>query len=196
MPKIQLCGVKGHSPDGIGTAAVYLVTNDRMAAFGEVDANLVLASCFQADLDEGCLGIRFDDVDVRNGELACTGLSSGVNAERGILGEVRTDGEIPGSHPSVNNGNVSASGGMIFELFLQPLLRFHRFREDQQPRSLAIEPMNDEDLFRRPFPVGRFSQGRINGSRPLRLRRHRQQTCGLVYNNDALVFKHNLDPIK
>ena len=67
-----------------------------MAAFGQVNADLVFSSRFQPDLDERRFGIRSDHVDVSHCKFSRAGIPRGVHAECGILREVRTDGEIGG----------------------------------------------------------------------------------------------------
>ena len=44
----------------------------------------------------------------------------------------------------MDEGEIDAFGGPPFELILQFALRIGRFREDDQARRVAIDPMDDE----------------------------------------------------
>ena len=74
MAEIQLRGVKAEAANWVGAAPVCFVADDRMPAFGQMDADLVLASCFKPDLDKRRLWIPFDHVHMRNCEFSCGGL--------------------------------------------------------------------------------------------------------------------------
>lgn len=131
MPERQMRGMKSHALDWIGTAAIGFVAGDGMAAFGEVDADLVFAPGFQPHFDERGSSISFYDVDVGYGKFSTAGFSGGINTIGGILGQMRPDREVVRRHTALDDGDVFTAGGVVLELSLQVLLGLDRFREHQ-----------------------------------------------------------------
>src|SRR5262245_40732299 len=108
--------VKRETPDRIGAAAIVFVANDGMAAFGKMDAYLVLASGFQPDLDERGPGISLPYPNVRDSEFSRAGFASGIDTICRVLCEMGTDRELIRRYLALNDGHVSPAGAVIFEL--------------------------------------------------------------------------------
>ena len=69
-------GVKRQAPDGIGMAAIGFVASNGVAAFGQMDADLMFASSFKPHFDECGPWISLQDANVRGREFSGAGFSS------------------------------------------------------------------------------------------------------------------------
>src|SRR5262245_7473459 len=195
MFEIQMCTVKRETSNGIGSRAVIFIADNDVARLGEMHAYLMLSTGLQAYLQNRRFCISFEDVDVRHRQFSDFLVRCRVDAMRCVLRQVRTYGELVTFHTSFDNRDVSPACGVVFELGLQPFLRFRGLGENQKPRSFTIEPVDDEQCFSRLLEVQIFTQGSIDGLRFLGLRCHRQHTYGLIDNNDARVLKYDSDSI-
>src|SRR6266568_3373936 len=87
-----------------------------IAAFGEMDADLVFASGFKPHFDERGSWISLHDANVRDRQFSSSGFSGGINTICGILGQMRSDREVVRHHPAFHDGDVSTAGAVVFEL--------------------------------------------------------------------------------
>ena len=99
--------------DRIDAAAIALVANDRMSAFGEMDANLMLSAGLQPDLEKRCPRISFEDANVSDRKFTGPCVLRGINAKRAILGKVRFDSELVRAHASFHDCDVLPAGTEI-----------------------------------------------------------------------------------
>ena len=71
MFEIQMSAMKGEAANRVQPAAVvFYASGNRMAAFGEMDADLVLPACFQPHFDERGFRPSLHDVHVSDGRLS------------------------------------------------------------------------------------------------------------------------------
>ena len=121
-----------HPADGIGTAAVGFVANNWMALFGEMDANLVFASCLELYFDKRSLRVSLQHLYMRHRKLSNLSVWSGVDAVRRVLRQVGLKGELVPAQAALDDGSVTATRAVVLELILKPFLAFHSLRENQQ----------------------------------------------------------------
>src|SRR5207249_9149845 len=98
--------------------------------------------------------------------------------------------------PSFNDGKVPAAGAVILELLLQAFLRFDCLRKDQESRCLTIEPMHDEDFFRRFLPAGAGAQRSVQRVFFFGVRRYVEKYRRLVDDQYGVIFKENAESIE
>lgn len=70
MPEVKAGSVKRQPANGICSASVNFVADNRVTLIGEVNTNLVFAAGLQPNLDETCLLLAFQHRDVRYGKLS------------------------------------------------------------------------------------------------------------------------------
>jgi len=66
---------------------------------------------------------------------------------------MRANGEGIVFNAALNYCNVLTACAVILELLLQPFLRLNTLCKNDQARRFAIEAVNDENFFGRPFAV-------------------------------------------
>src|SRR5262245_46530189 len=118
MFEIQLHGVKCEPPDRIRASAVCLVSDDGMAALGEMNADLVLSSRFQLYLDEGCARGSSQNFHVRHSMLSDSGVVRRVDAIGGVFCEVGPHSKRILLNTPLDNRHVPPSGTVVLELIL------------------------------------------------------------------------------
>ena len=142
MGKAELARMEGEPPQRIALRAVFLVPGHRMACLGELDADLVAPPRLQTDLHQRIGAERFDRLvmgDRRAGgpggrraeDLRLRLVEMALQRPFRRLGRAFDDGVIPLADP------VPA--------LLQLPLRRRGLHQHQQPRGVAVEPVDDED---------------------------------------------------
>ena len=121
-----------HAADGIGTAAVGFVANNRMALFGEMHADLMFPSCLELYFDQRSLRVSLQHLYMRHRKLSNLSVWSGVDAIRRILRQVGLKGELVPARAALDDGSVTATRAVVLELSLKPFLACHSLRENQQ----------------------------------------------------------------
>ena len=153
MAEAEIFAVKCKPANGIRAAAVNFVADDREALLGEMNTDLMFAPGFQLHANHGRLRTAFHNVHMSDGKLTCSFLPGLIDAISGVLRQVGSDGKIILGDSSFDHGQVTASGTVILELILEVFLRLDGLRKDQESRRFAVEPMHNEDFFRRVFPA-------------------------------------------
>src|SRR5262249_52266378 len=153
MAEAQIFAVKCKAPNGTRAASINFVTDDGMAQFCEMHADLMFAAGFQTHFEKRRLRTAFHNVHMSDGKLTLCFLPGRIDAISGILRQVGSDGKIIFRDSSFDCGQVTASGSVILELILEVFLRLDGLRKDQESRCFAVEPMHNEYFFLRVFPA-------------------------------------------
>ena len=82
MSEFQVDSMKGQTLERIQTAAIVLVADDRMTAFREMNANLVLAAGLEPDRHNRRFRSPFQNLNVCDRRLTCVSRLGGIDAKR------------------------------------------------------------------------------------------------------------------
>src|SRR5581483_2344831 len=128
--------------------AVQVVADDGVAQRGEMDADLVSASCINGDVEQGKFPPR--RIDTLTNAVMADGFTA-LEAARGhasATNAVATDGGIDGSgillEPAVREGNVGLLHLAAGELRGQFAMGDIVFRHDDQTACFLVETVNDD----------------------------------------------------
>lgn len=127
--------------------AVFLVTNDGVAFFREMDAYLVFPPRYQIDIQKTEPFCLFDGPIDRRGKFSNGPVAGGINNVRGIFGQIRRNRSGPLREAAVNDGKIFFFG--LVPLLLEDVFRPFVLCEDDDPRCIPVKAMDDEDAARR-----------------------------------------------
>ena len=128
--------------------AVTLVADHRVANAGEMHADLVLAAGQKINFQQTKLFGPLEHSVSRVGELAFARVLRRVDTVRLVLRQIRRDGLGLLLTAAVDDGEILLL--VVLPLALQAKLRLFVLGENENSRSLAIEPVHDEN------PIPRF----------------------------------------
>src|SRR5262249_3694521 len=150
------------------------LADDRVAGFGEVDADLVRAPGLELASDERCSREGAKGLDVGDGKLALLAEARGAaQSVAPILDEVAAKRLL--FDASVREREVAPVHGPRAQLRREDLLRGERPRKNDEPTRLLVEALHDAERRRRTL-----------AARPGQQRRHelveRAAFAGVVRN--------------
>ena len=130
-------------------ADVHAFADQRMAEFGQVDPNLMLASGFEAAFDQRGAGQGSDRPDVRNrsfcldrsGALRTAEVSMRAAQSVATIQQEKRFDPLRGDG-AVRNGVIDAIDGVLAELRCQRALRMGSPRKHHQAARILVESMN------------------------------------------------------
>src|SRR5215510_14499423 len=190
MHEAQPGRMQAEAPEGPREAAVLAIAHDGVTDARELYADLPAPPGPEGELEERrVLSVRKDAV-ARDGRLAAS-LRRRAHAQAPVLDEPALERAGLSPNASLDERDVEPLHRARLELGLQmPLGRF-RLGEHEEPRCLAVEPMDDEGPRAR-APGGQIGPEETIG-RPLALvlRRHAEKACGLVDDENVGVFVHD-----
>lgn len=85
--------------------------------------------------------------------------------------------------------DVLASRGVVFELLLKMVFGGLCLGENQETRGVAVQPVNDEDLLRRPLVLHVVEQRSVERLRSFLCRGHSQETGGLLHDEEFVILE-------
>lgn len=122
-------GVEGLAFDEGGVGAVHIVAEDWEIDGGKVQSDLMRASCFEVEFEEGVVIVA-----VQEAVVCDSGVTVCANGAAVGLCRVFTDGEVDGAvgvrRDALDEGDIGASEGMAISLFGQGAFCFGIFGED------------------------------------------------------------------
>jgi hypothetical protein len=170
-----------------------------VAAIGEMDADLVFSPGEQADEQPRFLAVRFDCFVISNGALPLGGARAAGNGADGAVGaldQVRFDATLRRIGLAFNHRLVRALDGVPEELGLKRLVRAVGLGKDQQPRGVAVEAVDQADAGARLSRLDIPADDRQRRGTALLCDRAGEQACGLVDDEDVIVFVDELERMK
>jgi len=171
---------------------IFLVTYDGVAIFCEMDAYLVFSPCYQIDLQKAEASCFLQGFINCRGKLSDRPVMGGIDNVSGIFSQIRSDCSCFLRESAVNDGKIFFFG--LVPLFLENVFCPFVFCEDDDPRCVPVEAMDDEDA------AGRFGitfahiigQDVVGGFFFFRTRCHRQEFGRLIDRDDIAVFINDL----
>jgi len=118
---------------------------DGSAAFPKVNAELVRTACLEPALDQRVIPQLFQDVHMSDRPLTLSGLgAASAAAVASVSDQARFD--TPRFRPTADDGPVTAFGTMRAKLPAKVAFGSNGARENDEPRSFLIEPVNCSNL--------------------------------------------------
>ncbi len=155
VEEAELGGVEhdaGGLEEGFVAAAVDAFSEEGVTGFGEVDADLVGATGFEAAGDEGGAAEELEWFDVGDGELALVGAQAaavrgGLDGAAAAVAAVGDDAGADGlgRDVAVSECEVAAADGVEAELLGEALFGEPGAGEDEEAGGLAVEAMDDAE---------------------------------------------------
>src|SRR5262245_52921932 len=183
--------MQGEPPDRVRAAAVGRVADDRMAEAGEMDPDLVPPAGLQTDLEERVSSARTDHLPVGDGGAPALEVARLTYPAGCVVEEPARDGARGAGNSALDHRQVRPLDGVRRELRLERPLGDGGGGEDEQPRSEAIEPMDDEDAARWPPRPGAGGQVHVRGALPIPLGRDGEEARRLVDHQQVVVLVHD-----
>ena len=150
MAEAESRGVKTQAAERIPARAVADVADDRVAELRHLDPDLVAAAGPEPERYPGHVRSPLDhavpgDRDARAPALRRRpGRVGGPDAERALLHENVPERPLVRRHHALHDRDVPPLRGAREELRLEILLGLRRLRDHQEPRGLAVQPVDDE----------------------------------------------------
>ena len=187
-------GVEAQSAERVPARAVPTVPDDRVTELRQLDADLVAPPGPEAErhpchvrspLDHAVAGDR----DARPASLRRRPARvDGPDAKRAFLQEdVLESPLIRGDH-ALDDRDVAPLRGAGCELHLEALLRLQGLRDDQEPRGLPVQPMDDERPAGLPRPLEVGPHQTVGGALTLVLGPDREQARRLLDHEQRRVL--------
>ena len=136
--------VQRETSQRIPTTPVRVVAGDRMAGGGELRPDLTAPSRRQGELDERRVSPPLENAVARDRRPSRSAVVRRVDAQRPILNEARGQHPLRPPHHAFHERDVDTLDVASRKPPLQTLLGGDGLGEDDQPRGLAIEAVNDE----------------------------------------------------
>src|SRR5713101_208678 len=176
-------------------AAVLAVADDRVADGRELHADLPAPARVERELEERRVLPAREHPVARDGRLALRA-TRGVDTEAPVLDEATL--ERPGllAHVALHERRVDALDRSLLELGLEALLGFRGLGEDQEPRGLAVEAVDDEGACARPLRLEIVPEQSVGGALALALGRHGEESRRLVHDDDRVVLVHEAETLR
>jgi len=147
VQKRDRIGVERHALVHGVSCTIFAVAHDGVVLFGEMDADLVFSPCCQIDLQKAESFCLFEGLINRRGKLSDRPVMGGIDDVRGIFGQIGRDHSGFLREAAVNDGKIFFLG--LVPLFLEDVFSPFVLCEDDDPRRVPVETMDDEDAARR-----------------------------------------------
>src|SRR5882724_3874424 len=187
MDEAQAPRVKAKPPERPRRAAVLAIAHDRMSDRGELDPDLPASPRAERELEKRRVLPMPDHPVARDGRLAF-GAGCGVDAQALVLHEPALEGAGIPPDLSSHERDIGPLDGTRLELGLKVSLRGFRFGEDEKPRRLAVEAMDDEGARARTLRGEVVPEQAIGGALALPLRGHAEEPRLLVDHHHGRVL--------
>ena len=160
MRKREPGGVQELALEAEAGNAVDRVADDGQVDGREVDSDLVRAAGLEPDAEQRVLGEQLDDLEVRDRLVWRVGVQRLPRRLRPVAADRRLDPPCTRTRPPADERQVLALQPVPADERLQPAMRLLRPRHDQQPGSVAVEPVHDSRPLR--LPAGRLAEERVD----------------------------------
>ena len=137
--------VQGHPVERVAAAAELPVADYGMAERGELGADLAAPPGHQRELEEGRVPATLEDVVAGDRVASGTPIPRGPDAERAVLHDPPHQRALIALNDSLHERDVNPLDASRGELRLEALLGGRGLREDDDPRRLPVEPVNDQE---------------------------------------------------
>ena len=137
--------------ESIDLASIVSVAHNRMTSLRQMGPDLMFAPAFQASLYKRGLPEALQHTNMGNSPLPFCLIFGGISLVSCVLGKIRLNPAHVLPDASLDDGHILSSRTVVPELILQMPLGVFGFGEDQQPRCLPIQPVNNEDFLWRLF---------------------------------------------
>ncbi len=150
MAEAESRGVKTQAAERIPARAVAAVADDRVAELRHLDTDLVAPARPEPERHPGHVRSPLDDAVPGDRDARALALRrrpariGGPDAERALLHEDVAERPLVRRHHAFDDRDVVPLRGAREELCLEILLRFRGLGDDQEPRGLAVQPVDDE----------------------------------------------------
>src|SRR5713226_5664156 len=114
-----------------------------MSDTGEMYSYLVLPACQQINFQQSKVFRLLEHFVSGIGQFFFGGVGCGVHELSFVPRQVRSDSLRLPTAPAMNDGEIFLL--RFFPVFLQTEPRLSALREDEYPRCLPVQPVNDED---------------------------------------------------
>jgi hypothetical protein len=194
MAEAEPRGVKTQAAERIPARAVTAVADDRVAELRQLDADLMAPARPELERHPGHVRSPLDhavpgDRDARAPALRRRpGRIGGPDAKRALLHEDVAERSLIRRHHTFDDRDVPSLRGAREELRLEVLLRFRGLGDDQEPRGLPVQPVDDERPPRgaRALEIGPHHA--IGRALPLVLGPDREEPRRLLDDEERLVL--------
>ena len=194
VTEYQTRAVQRHPANRIAPVAVGGIAHDWKVLLRQVHPDLVLASRFEPDLNQGPVRRAFENLHMRHRPFAFRGIPRGVAPKCRILRKKRLDRELVAGDAALGDGDVRTPRRVVFELLLQGDLGLRQLGEHQEAGRLTIQPVNDEQPSRSLLPHVLEEQG-IGRTVPFLFRGNGQQPRRLDDDDNIAILEQDLDII-
>jgi hypothetical protein len=168
-------------------ASVRHVADDRMTHRRQLHADLVSASGAEVEVEDGPVASALPHAvpgDRQPPRLP------GTHAEVAVLGETALERAFLLAHAPFDHRHVDALDVAGLELRLQTALGALGFREDDQARGVAVQPMDDEEPASRPLRVDVVEEQAVGVLLTLAVGGDGQEARRLVDDEQIVVLVH------
>src|SRR5712692_5683483 len=181
-------GVQAQPPQRVPPAPVRQVAHDRMARGRELGPELAAPPGHEPELERGRAPAPLEDAVARHRLPAPPAVARDPDPAPCVRREPRAQRSVRGLHAALDDRDVHPLGAPRRELRLERPLRGRRLREHDQPRGLAVEPVDDEDPAALLAGARVVRQHAVRGPLALPLGRDREEPGGLVHDEDVPVL--------
>ena len=194
MAEAESRSVKAQAAERIPARAVAAVADDRVAELRQLDADLMAPARPELERHPGHVRSPLDhavpgDRDARAPALGRRPARiGGPDAQRALLHEDVAERSLVRRHHALDDRDIPPLRGAREELRLEVLLRLRRLGDDQEPRGLPIQPVDDERPARgaRSLEVGPHHA--VGRALPLVLGPDREEPRRLLDDEERLVL--------
>src|SRR5262249_29990048 len=185
MGEAEPAGVEAKTFVAARGASVRLVADDRVTHRRQLHADLVSAAGAKVEVEDGPVPSSLTHAVAGDRQLP---RRAGAHAEIAVLDETALERAFLLAHASLDHGHVDALDGANLELRLQTALGALGFCEDDQPRGVAVQPMDDEEPASWPLRVDVVEEHSVRVLLTLAVGGDREQAGRLVDHEQIVVL--------